>query len=265
MLLKEVKLIQNQNDRQFPFTLPILRDFHKLSFKKPITILVGENGSGKSTFLEGIAASSDLPVAGGVELSQDKEMDHAQTLAKALKLTWMQKTKNGFFLRAEDFISFVRRIKQMKQEAEEELRNIEEEYKNKSAFAKGLASMPHARTIAELKHLYDEGLDVRSHGESYLDYFQARVRPNGLYLLDEPETPLSPMRQLSLISIILDAVKQGSQFIIITHSPIIMALPDADIYSFDVHPPQLIQYEEIEHVQITKNFLDSPQSFLRHL
>lgn len=190
---------------------------------------------------------------------------HAQKLAEALKLSWMQKTKNGFFLRAEDFISFVKRIKKMKQDAEEELKNIEVEYKNKSAFAKGLASMPHARTLAELKHLYKDGLDVRSHGEGFLDYFQARIRPRGLYLLDEPETPLSPMRQLSLISIILDAVKEDSQFIIITHSPIIMALPDADIYSFDVQPPQLIQYEEVEHVQITKNFLDSPLSFLRHL
>ncbi|MCJ8006810.1 AAA family ATPase [Lederbergia wuyishanensis] len=265
MILKEVKLLKNINNRQFPFTLPIMRDFNQLSFKKPITILVGENGSGKSTFLEGIAASSDLPIAGGIEISQDKELEHAQILAEAFKLSWMQKTKNGFFLRAEDFISFVRRIKSMKQDAEEELRNIEIEYTNKSAFAKGLASMPHARTLTELNKLYNEGLDVRSHGESFLDYFQARIRPNGLYLLDEPETPLSPMRQLSLISIILEAVKEDSQFIIITHSPILMALPEAEIYSFDVHPPQLIQYEDIEHVQITKNFLDSPQSFLRHL
>ncbi|MEK3890755.1 AAA family ATPase [Bacillus sp. FSL K6-3431] len=264
MILKSVQY-NPINHGQFPFSLPILQTLNKLSFEHPITILVGENGSGKSTMLEGIAAAANLPVAGGTELHDDIDLIHAKKLAETLKLSWSYQTKNGFFLRAEDFLAFVKRIKAMKQDAEMELTKIEAEYKNKSAFAKGLASMPHMRTLDELKGLYNEGLDQRSHGESFLDFFQSRIKPNGLYLLDEPETPLSPMRELSLISIILDAVKEGSQFIIITHSPMIMALPNAHIFSFDTHPPSLIRYEDIEHVQIMKDFLHSPQTFLRHL
>ncbi|WP_062104701.1 AAA family ATPase [Bacillus niameyensis] len=235
-----------------------------IEFNKPVTIFVGENGTGKSTILEGIAASANLPTAGAMEIANDQDLMHAQTLSGMMRLNWRKRQSRGFFLRAEDFISFVKRIKQMKQDAEKELNLIEIEYKNKSSYAKGLASMPHLRTLEDLKHFYNEGLETRSHGESFLDFFKMRIQPNGLYLIDEPETPLSPMRQLSLISIIMDAIKEGCQFIIITHSPMIMAIPEAEIFSFDHHPPVLIDYEDIEHVQVMESFLASPQSFLRH-
>jgi len=112
MILKEVKLLKNINNRQFPFSLPIMRDFNQLSFKKPITILVGENGSGKSTFLEGIAASSDLPIAGGTEISQDKELEHAQILAEAFKLSWMQKNEKWLFPKSRRFYFFCQKNKE---------------------------------------------------------------------------------------------------------------------------------------------------------
>ncbi|MGV3464130.1 MAG: AAA family ATPase, partial [Heyndrickxia sp.] len=239
--------------------------FQSIHFTNPITIFVGENGSGKSTFLEGIAAACQLPAAGGEEVSDDPDLIHAKELADSFILKWKVQTKTGFFLRAEDFISFTKRIKQMRLEAENELSLIENEYKNKSAYAKSLASLPHKRTLFELNHFYQNGLETRSHGESFLDFFQARIKPNGLYLLDEPEAPLSPMRQLTLMSIILDEVKSGSQFIIVTHSPILMGIPNADIYTFDSQPPTKIDFNETEHVQITKQFLEAPQRFIKYL
>ncbi|MGV3466246.1 MAG: AAA family ATPase, partial [Heyndrickxia sp.] len=134
----------------YPFSLPIFEQFQSIHFTNPITIFVGENGSGKSTFLEGIAAACQLPAAGGVEVSDDPDLIHAKELADSFILKWKVQTKTGFFLRAEDFISFTKRIKKMRLEAENELTLIEDEYKNKSAYAKSLASLPHKRTLFEL-------------------------------------------------------------------------------------------------------------------
>ncbi|MBD2776115.1 AAA family ATPase [Iningainema tapete] len=106
---------------------------------------------------------------------------------------------------------------------------------------------------------------ANSHGESFLKLFQSRFVLGGLYLLDEPEAPLSPLRQLSFLSLLKDMVNQDSQFIIATHSPIIMAFPEATILSFDTNPPKEVAYDELEHVSLTKAFLNNPQSFLRHL
>ncbi|MBB2482154.1 AAA family ATPase [Bacillus sp. APMAM] len=265
MFLQSIQWKDITSNRNYPFSLPIFEDFQSIHFLHPITIFIGENGSGKSTFLEGLAAACQLPTAGGAEVNDDPDLRHAKALADSFFIKWREKTRTGFFLRAEDFISFTKRVKQMRLEAEHQLNLIEEEYRHKSAHAKSLASLPHKRTLYELNHLYQNGLETRSHGESFLDFFQARIKPNGLYLLDEPEAPLSPMRQLTLISIILEAVQSGSQFIIVTHSPILMGIPDADLYTFDSHPPAKIDFEETEHVQITKQFLEAPQRFLKYL
>jgi len=112
---------------------------------------------------------------------------------------------------------------------------------------------------------YGEDLDANSHGESFLKLFQARFVPGGLYLLDEPEAPLSPQRQLALLSMLQEMVEQNAQFIIATHSPILMAFPGAAILSFDQHPVREIAWEETEHVSLTRAFLNNPQRFLRHL
>src|SRR5262249_18003890 len=117
-----------------------------------------------------------------------------------------------------------------------------------------------------LRHLYGEGLDRMSHGESYMRLFQQRFVANGLYLLDEPEVPLSPMRQLAFLSLLKHAVEeQGAQLLIATHSPILLALPHATIYSFDAGSVQPIAYEDTEHVRLTRDFLNHPEQFLRRL
>ena len=111
----------------------------------------------------------------------------------------------------------------------------------------------------------ESGLDARSHGEQFLDLFSARCRPGGIYILDEPEAPLSPARQLTFLSMMKTMAADGSQFIIATHSPILLALPDAAILSFDRGEIRAASYETLEHVQIMRSFLDDPEAYLRHL
>ncbi|WP_158598217.1 AAA family ATPase [Falsibacillus albus] len=253
------------NEAAYPFDLPVIQTLEPMYFHTPITIFVGENGSGKSTLLQGMAAEADLPNIGRTDWGLDPFLKSSIQLSSLLKLTWKVKTKKGFFLRAEDFIGFTIRLKQMKEEAQNELSRIEHEYRDRSSYAKSLAALPHNRTLHELKQRYEDGLEFRSHGESFLDFFEANIKPNGLYMLDEPETPLSPMRQLAFMSMIIDSINNGSQYIIITHSPLLMALPHSTIYSFNDHHISQIQYDEIEHVNLMRQFLDAPERFLKHL
>jgi predicted ATPase len=125
--------------------------------------------------------------------------------------------------------------------------------------------MPYERELGELEQRYGEGLDAQSHGESFLSLFQTRFVPGGLYLLDEPEAPLSPLRQLTLISLLKQMITQEAQFIIATHSPLLMAFPGATIFSFDGHQIQPAVYDELEHVTLTRQFLNNPDSFLKRL
>ncbi|HBX69758.1 MAG TPA: hypothetical protein DEH25_10390 [Chloroflexi bacterium] len=125
--------------------------------------------------------------------------------------------------------------------------------------------MPYASELNALQQRYGEGLDVHSHGESYLELFQARFVPGGLYLLDEPEAALSPLRQLGFLSLLKEMVAREAQFIIATHSPILMAYPEAEILSFDHAPLKNVRWESLEHVSLTRDFLNNPDSFLHHL
>jgi predicted ATPase len=168
-------------------------------------------------------------------------------------------------LRAEDFFGYAKSMRQTKEEFQQELKNIEEEYKDRSAYAAALASMPFRGQLADMKHRYGEGLEYYSHGESFLTLFQSRFVPDGFYLLDEPEAALSPMRQLSFLAALKQMVEQNSQFIIATHSPIILAFPEAQILFFNTGKIREVKYDELEHVQLTKDFLNNPNSFLRHL
>jgi predicted ATPase len=246
----------------FPFNLPLVKAFQEMKFHSPVTFLVGENGSEKSTFLEAIAAGVGSITVGGEDIHYDKTLDHARQLATHLKFVWQQKTNRGFFLRAEDFFNFVRKIKTLSQELEEQVLEYEQKF---TGYGLGLAKRSVLAQKAALTQKYGEDPDANSHGETFFKLFQARFVPGGLYLLDEPEAALSPLRQLALLSMLKEMINQDSQFIIATHSPILMAFPEATIFNFDVCPPKEIAYEEVEHVSLTKAFLSNPQSFLRHL
>jgi predicted ATPase len=250
---------------RFPFSVPIIRALGSLDLSARVTFLVGENGSGKSTLLEAIAAAAKLPTVGSESLDRDETLKAQRELSRALKLTWNRRVTRGFFLRAEDFFGFTKSLAKLRSELQERLRQIDDEFVTSSAWAKGLAKGPAANSLAELEQRYGIDLDANSHGQSFLKLFGARFVPGGLYLLDEPEAPLSPQSQLALIAMIGDMLKQDAQFIVATHSPILLGFPDAVIYSCDAVPIEKVLYEELDHVVITREFLNSRERFLKYL
>jgi predicted ATPase len=260
-----LKRLSDQAAQEFPFNLPVVQSFQELTFTSPVTFFVGENGSGKSTLLEAIACAVDAITIGSESVRTDKTLNAVRRLSQWFKLSWQKRAHRGFFLRAEDFFGYARRLNQMRDELEMDLQAVDEEYQGRSKLAVDLAKMPYQRELGALRQRYGDGLDHRSHGESFLDLFQARFVPNGLYLLDEPEAPLSPLRQLTFLSLLKEMVNQEAQFIIATHSPIILAFPGATILSFDRLPIQPVNYAELEHVSLTKAFLENPDAYLRHL
>jgi predicted ATPase len=254
-----------QTAQEFPFNLPVIQSLQELAFTSPVTFFVGENGSGKSTLLEAIACAVDAITIGSENIRRDKTLTAVRRLSQGFKLAWQKRSHRGFFLRAEDFFGYARRLNQMREELESDLKTVDDEYQGRSKLAVDLAKMPYQRELGELQQRYGNGLDSRSHGESFLALFQARFVPNGLYLLDEPEAPLSPLRQLAFLSLLKEMVDQNAQFIIATHSPIILAFPGATILSFDKLPLQAVNYADLEHVTLTRTFLDDPEAFLRRL
>jgi predicted ATPase len=257
--LKSVTKSKNSNKKTYPFQLPFIKNFQRLDFQKPVTIIVGENGTGKSTLLEAMAANIGSILVGGNNIESAPSLGPARELGMYLKLVWSVKTRKGFFFRANDYINYINRLATIKEESKQTLKEIRE----KDPFS--LEALPYANTLYDLKQLYGEGLEVRSHGESFLDLFQARFQPNGLYILDEPEAPLSPLKQLTLIAMIKEMLEENGQFIIATHSPILMAIPDADIYVIEDDLLKKVNYEDVEHVRLTRDFLNNPDQFLRHL
>lgn len=224
---------------QFPFNLPVIRGKgFSLEFPSSVTFFVGENGSGKSTVLEAIAMACGFNPAGG---SQNNVYDFQSTessLASALRLSWSKKMNRGFFLRAESFFNFATYLEQAKKE------------------------QPGFDWFGPYG---GESLHEMSHGESFLALLKNRFR-NGIFLLDEPEAALSPTRQLGFLALLHSMVQDGeSQFIIATHSPILLAYPHATIYLFDENGIRPTIYKETEHYRVTKDFLDAPEVFLRHL
>lgn len=267
--LKTIRLplAASDDSARFPFSVPAIRSFagSTLELTTEVTFFVGENGSGKSTLLEALACAAQSISVGSDHLERDATLASVRSLGQQLKLAWTKRTRRGFFMRSEDFFGYAKHMQALRVEAEAELREIQRDT-SRSKLARDLASMPHARTVHEIKRRYGEGLDTFSHGESFFTLFRSRFVPDGLYLLDEPEAPLSPKRQLALISMLKTMVHEhNAQFVIATHSPILMAFPGATIYSFDEGRLRQVAYEDVEHVTIMRDFLHHPQSFLQHL
>ena len=254
-------------DTAFPFTVPAIRTLDALPLERPVTFFVGENGSGKSTLLEGIAAAAKLPAVGSADLPRDESLASQRRLGKSLRLSWVKKATRGFFLRAEDFFGFTKRLARERADLVTQMHETREQYRaqNRSRYAEGLAQGPLRASLAAMEQRYGVDLDANSHGQSFLKLFQSRFVPGGLYLLDEPEAPLSPQSQLGLLAMIGDMVAQDAQFIIATHSPMLLAFPDAQIYSFDATPVSAVPYEDLDHVRITRDFLNAPGRYLKQI
>ena len=251
----------------FPFSVPAIRSIagRTLELGAPVTFLVGENGSGKSTLLEAVAVAAKSITVGSTAAASDPSLKGAQRLARELRLTWSKRTHRGFYMRAEDFFGYAKAMEQARDEFAAEIETIKRD-DSLSDRAKGFAMMPHAGQLDALTRSYGDGLDARSHGEAFLALFQTRLVPDGLFLLDEPEAPLSPRRQIALLAMMKDAVEnEGAQFLVATHSPILMAYPGAAIFSFDDGDVREVPFAEVDHVVITRDFLSHPELFLRHL
>lgn len=236
MFLKKITLLHNESlsKEEYPFSIPSIQSLTELDLTNSVTFFVGENGSGKSTLLEGVADLCGFNSAGGGR-NNTYEVDASESaLSDYLRLSWMPKVTNGFFLRAESFYHFASHID-------------------------GLGA-------GVLKSYGGKSLHEQSHGESFLSLFLNRFNGKAIYLLDEPEAALSPQRQLAFLRIMHDLVQEENcQFIIATHSPIILGYPDATILSFDDGEIKETEYEMTEHYQITKYFLDHREKFLKDI
>jgi predicted ATPase len=247
----------------FPFFVPAIATLERLELRAPVTLFVGENGTGKSTLLEALAIAAGLPAVGASSLAGDPTLEAQRKLAGQLRLSWKRRDHRGFFLRAEDFFGFQKRVAKERGESEKELHRVDEELAGSSSYARGLAKLPHRTSLAESDRRYGPKPDAASHGEAFLNLFAKRLVPGGLYLLDEPEAALSPQSQLGLLAMIKAAVDAGSQFIIATHAPILMATPGATILSFDAPPIRAVRFEELESVALVRDFLQAPERYLR--
>jgi len=264
--LREISLPEDIPD-VWPFNIPSICKTKKIVFDAPVTFLAGDNGSGKSTLLESLAVKLKLPTVGRANAGTDASLSDLRPLANAMKHTFVARPKSRFFLRSEDFFNFVLNLSRQKREMLEELRRVDGEYKDRSLFAQNQARMAYAGSLHQMKQKYgDDLLSEASHGESFLRLFMERIVPNGLYLLDEPEVPLSPLRQLSLLSIIMDmSENQNCQFIIATHSPILLAYDKAIILNMDKSPIKKNLWRELESVELLRDFLNNPHDFIRRL
>lgn len=264
--LRSIELRSLGERADYPFSVPAIAGLTGIEFTAPVTFLVGENGSGKSTFMEALAIAARSITVGSVDAHRDESLKPLQELARQLKLAWAKRTHKGFFLRAEDFFGFAKRMGQMRAELEADLATIDREYVGRSDKAKSLAAMPYNNELAAMERRYGVDLTARSHGESFLNLFQSRFVPDGLYLLDEPEAPLSPLRQVGFLALLNEmTTTHNAQFIIATHSPILMAFPGATILNFDSVPVRPVAWDALEHVMITRSFLNDPGAYLQHL
>lgn len=251
----------------FPFSVPSLAGLADLpvDLDHDVVVLVGENGTGKSTLLEGLAIAAGLPAVGSARPASDPTLEPQRRLARCLRLTWRMRSRRGFFLRAEDFFGFQKEVARARAEHLAEIARLDREMADASAWSRGLAQGPHRASVADMQVRYGENPDAASHGEAFLRLFGSRLAPEGLYLLDEPEAALSPQSQLAFLAMMKEAVDGGAQFVLATHSPILMAIPGARILTFDAVPPSSTTYDDLEAVRLVRDFLEAPQRFMRHV
>jgi len=245
-VLKKIALLRDRVSDwdAYPFSVPAIRQLEELKLKSRVCFFAGENGTGKSTLLEAIAVHYGFGREGGTRnFSNDStESNHSvDPLVRALRLSFDKRTGAGFFLRAESWFNTVSYMDNLDLEPAKS--------PPISAFYGG------------------QSLHTRSHGETFCTVIDLKFRRNGLFLLDEPEAALSPQRQLAFLVLIHDVLREykDAQFIISTHSPILLGYPDAQIVSFDDAPLREITYEEAGSMQVVKQFVNHREEFLEEL
>ncbi|SDT28442.1 Predicted ATPase [Paenibacillaceae bacterium GAS479] len=241
--LKSIELLRGgiSNLSEYPFHLPAVRSLERLSLHPKVTYIVGENGTGKSTLMEAIAVAWGFnPEGGTINFNFATAESHSE-LHRHLRLArGIHKARDGFFFRAESYYNLASEIDRMDNDEDRRDPPLISSYGGKS-------------------------LHEQSHGESFFATFQHRFGGRGLYILDEPEAALSPLRQLSMLSRIHELVQKHSQFIIATHSPILMAYPDSIIYELNQDGIREVELEETSHFTLMKQFVNHKKAMLEEL
>lgn len=222
--------------QSYVFSLPAVKHLGRLELRQPVTFLVGENGTGKSTLLEAVAVACGFNPEGGTHNFSFSTSDTHSPLYRALVVSkGVKRPKDGFFLRAESFYNVATEVDRLD------------------------------KISPLLKSYGGRSLHSQSHGESFLALMLHRFGGQGVYLLDEPEAALSPSSLFAMLIRMRDLVERDSQFLIATHSPILMAYPGAEIYQLDEAGIRLTPYEETSHYLLTRQFLNHPQKMLGDL
>lgn len=238
LIIKKITLERDKIESfdKYPFNINVVKNFSELDFDSPVTFFVGENGIGKSTFIEALAVALGLPAEGGTENFKYETKNTTSELSNYLRISSYNKAKMKFFLRAESFYNFSSEVQRLVEEDE----------------------------FFTLYNSYGGNLHECSHGESFIRLIQNRFTDHGLYILDEPEAALSPQRQLSLLCLIDELVKDGSQFIIATHSPILISYRNGKILSLDDNFKEM-QYKDTNIYSLYKMYLDDPEEMQKRL
>ena len=235
--LKEVRLLSEKYPTRdhYPFNIDVLQKTRGIEFSSPVTLFIGENGSGKSTLLEALAQRCRIHIWGGVDCTRSEPNPYEEMLFLYLEVKWTDGIVPGSFFSSQIFRNFAE-----------------------------LVEMWEADNPGQIEYFGGKSLLTQSHGQSLMSFFRARYRIKGLYLMDEPETALSPRSQLELLKLLQEMSTLGhAQFIIATHSPILLACPGAIIYSFDHSPVRTLRYEDTEHYQVYKSFMENPGKYLK--
>jgi predicted ATPase len=238
LIVKKISLDRDKIESfdKYPFNIEIVKNFTELNFDSQVTFFVGENGIGKSTFIEAIAVALGLPAEGGTENFRYETNNTTSELSEYLRITLYNKAKMKFFLRAESFYNFSSEVERL----------VKEDH------------------FYTLYRSYGGNLHECSHGESFIKLVQNRFTDHGLYILDEPEAALSPQRQLSLLCLIDQLVKEGSQFIIATHSPILISYRDGKILDLNNNFKE-VKYEDTDIYSLYRMYLDDAEGMQHRL
>jgi len=236
IFIKSIRNIKPDDERSsYPYNISSILHLDKLEFHKPVTFIIGENGSGKSTLIEAIAINAGFnPEGGGCNFNFSTSESHSELFQSIKLVRSAYRNRDGYFLRAESFYNVASEVDKLFDKTDKE-------------------------------NIYGGSLHERSHGESFLALLHNRLRGNGLYIFDEPESALSINSQFNMLIRVKQLVDKNSQFIIATHSPILMAYPDADIYSVTHDGIKLTSYEETEQYKLTKYFMNNHQKFIADL
>ncbi len=238
LIIKNVALLRDEVEsfKKYPFNIDVVKNFKELKFNSQVTFFIGENGTGKSTLIEAIAVALGMPAEGGTNNFMYETKNTTSELSEYLRIGVYRRPKTKFFLRAESFYNFSTEVERL----------VKEDH------------------FWALRSSYGGSLHECSHGESFLRLVQNRFTDHGLYILDEPEAALSPQRQLSLLCLMDQLVKEGSQFIIATHSPILISYREGEILDLN-NGMKRVAYKDTDIYSLYKMYLDEPDNMQHRL